>query len=88
MFYSWGGASDDCLEVYFVGLVVKGNYWCLVIVSIFMEFEGAKRWGDALKSSFGVAMQAAKGYNFYGEVGFSLCNTVGLKLYFMSYWVL
>ena len=41
-----GGASEDCLEVCFVGLVVGGNYvWCLVVVVIFMGFEGAKRWG-------------------------------------------
>ena len=41
-----GGASEDCLEVCFVGLVVGGNYvWCLVIVVIFMGFgqAGAKR---------------------------------------------
>ena len=41
-----GGASEDCLEVCFVGLVVGGNYvWYLVIVVIFMGFGGAKRWG-------------------------------------------
>ena len=40
------GASEDCLEVCFLGLVVGGNYvWYLVIVVIFMGFEGAKRWG-------------------------------------------
>ena len=40
-----GGASEDCLEVCFVGLVAEGIYvWCLVIVVIFMGFEGAKRW--------------------------------------------
>ena len=40
-----GGASEDCLEVCFVGLVVGGNYvWCLVVVVIFMGFEGVKRW--------------------------------------------
>ena len=39
-----GGTSEDCLEVYFMGLVVGGSYvWCLVIVIIFMEFGGAKR---------------------------------------------
>ena len=38
------GVSEDCFEVCFVGLVVGGNYvWCLVIVVIFMGFEGAKR---------------------------------------------
>ena len=40
------GASDECLEVSFVGLVVRGNYvWCVVIFVIFMGFGGAKRWG-------------------------------------------
>ena len=35
----------DSLEGCFVGLVVGGNYiWCLVIVVIFMGFEGAKSW--------------------------------------------
>ena len=38
-----GGASEDCLEVCFKGLVVGGN--CLVAVVIFRGFEGAKRWG-------------------------------------------
>ena len=41
-----GGASDDCFEVCFMGLVVRGNYvWSLVVVAIFMGFEGAKRCG-------------------------------------------
>ena len=41
-----GGAREDCLEVCFVGLVVGENYvWCLVLVVIFMGFEGGKRWG-------------------------------------------
>ena len=41
-----GEVSEDCLEVCFVGLVLGGNYvWCLVVVAIFMGFEGAKRWG-------------------------------------------
>ena len=40
-----GGASEDSLEVCFLGLVVGGNYiWCLVVVVIFMGFEGAKKW--------------------------------------------
>ena len=39
-----GGASEDFLEVCFVRLVVGANYvWCLVIVAIFMGFEGAER---------------------------------------------
>ena len=40
-----GGSSVDCLEVCFVGLLVKGNYaWYLVVVVIFIGFEGGKRW--------------------------------------------
>ena len=39
-----GRASEDCFEVFLVGLVVGRNYvWCLVIVIISMGFEGAKR---------------------------------------------
>ena len=50
--------------------------------------------GDALKSSFEVAMQVTRwrggvgGRQFYGEVGLSLCNTTVLKLFRKSYWVL
>ena len=34
-----GGASEECLEVCLVGLLVRGDYvWCLVIFDIFMEF--------------------------------------------------
>ena len=44
--------------------------------------------GDSLKSSFGVAMQATRTDSFYGEGGFSLCNTAVLKFYCKSYWVL
>ena len=44
-------ASEDCLEVCFVGLVVEENYvWYLVIVV-----------GDVLKSSILVEIQATKG---------------------------
>ena len=42
----------------------------------------------ALKSSFGVAMQAKRRDNFYGKEGSSLCNTAALELYCKSYWVL
>ena len=42
-----GGASEDYLEVGFVGLVVGGNYvWCLVIVVICMGCGGVKRQGS------------------------------------------
>ena len=52
-----------------------------------MGFGGAKRLGDALKSSFGVAMQVTReGDSFNAEKG--LCNTAVLKLYCKSYWVL
>ena len=41
-----GEASEDCFEVCFLGLVVGVNYvGSLVVVVIFMGFEGAKRWG-------------------------------------------
>ena len=66
-----GERERNALRFSFLGLVVTGNYiWCFVIFVIFMGFE-AKRWRDALKSSFGVAMQAAReeGGNFNGEVG-------------------
>ena len=89
------GASEDCLEVCFVGLVVGRNYvWCLVIVVVgvviilVMGFGGAKRWGDALKSLFGVVIQATRSDNFYEKGEFSLCSTAVLKLYCKSYWVL
>ena len=45
-------ASENCLDVCFVGLVVEGNYvWCLVIVVIFMGFgqAGAKSCGGCFK---------------------------------------
>ena len=57
-------AKEGYLEICSVGLVVGGNYvWYLMIVVIFMGFgeAGAKRCADALKSSIGVAMQAAEG---------------------------
>ena len=50
-----------------------------------LGFEGAKRWGDALKSPFGVAMQATSGGR--GR-GFLLCKNAALKLYCKSYWEL
>ena len=48
----------------------------------------SKEVGDVLKSSFGVAMEATRWTVFMGKRGFSLCNTVVLKLYCQSYWVL
>ena len=41
----------------------------------------SKEVGKVLKSSFGVAMQATRRSKFYGNEGFSLCNTDVLKLY-------
>ena len=41
----------------------------------------SKEVGKALKSSFGVAMQATRRSKLYGNEGFSLCNTAVLKLY-------
>ena len=60
-----------------------------------MRFAGAKRsGGDALKSSFRVAVQTIRdkggggGENINLERGFSLCNTDVLKRYSKSHWVL
>ena len=58
-------ASEDCLEVSFVGLVV-GKILCMVLM------HGLQREEDS----------------FYGEGGFSLCNTAVLELYCKSQWVL
>ena len=48
----------------------------------------SKEVGDALKSSFGVVIQAKNGgwVSFHSEGGLSLCNTSVLKLYCKSYW--
>ena len=49
--FSLGVASEDCLTVCFVELVLRENYvWCLVIFVVFMRF-GVAEVGDALKSS-------------------------------------
>ena len=56
-------AKEGYLEICSVGLVVGGNYvWYPMIVVIFMGFgqAGAKRCGDALKSSIEVAMQVTE----------------------------
>ena len=55
------GQGQFSLEVCFVGLVVRRNYvWYIVIFVIFMGF-GVAELGDALKTSFGLAMQATRG---------------------------
>ena len=67
-----------------MGLVVGEKYvWFLVIFVKFVGFGGAKRWGDPLKSSFGVGMQATR-VQFLWRRGFSLCSTAVLKLYIKS----
>ena len=51
--FSLRGASEDCLKVFFGGLVVGGKYvWFLVIFVIIMRFGGAEV-EDVLKSGFG-----------------------------------
>ena len=57
-------ASEDCLEVCYVGLVGGGNYvWYLVIFFIFMGIgqAGAKRCGGLFKVINGGTMLAKKG---------------------------
>ena len=78
-----------------MGLEVGRNYVrCLVIVVLgvvivlAMGLGEAKRWGDALKSLFGVGIQATRSDSFYGKGEFSLCSSAVLKLYCKSYWVL
>ena len=72
-----------------MGQVIGANYaWCLVIVVIFIGFGGEKRYEDALKPSFGLAMQATRETIFMVKEGFSPCSTAVLKLYCKSYWVL
>ena len=72
-------ACEDCLEVYFVGLVVEMIcVWCLIIVVIFMGFgqAGAKRCEGCLKViNSGWRCKSQKGGSFYREGRFSLCNT-------------
>ena len=74
-------AYEDCLEVYFVGLVVGRNYvWFLVIVAIFMGFgkAGAKRCGGCLKVINWGTLKPKKGDSFQREGRFSLCNAAVL----------
>ena len=75
-----------------MGIAVRGNYvWCLVIVVLYMEFGGKKRWevGDALKGSFGVAMHAKRGrVVFIGKGDSHYVNYCYIELYCKSYWVL
>ena len=48
-----------------MGLVVEESY--VICHSCHVYEFGAKKWGDILKSSFVVAMQATRLDNFYGE---------------------
>ena len=77
-----GGYFSDCLEVWFVGLVVGRNcVSCLVIVVIFMGFgqAGAKRCGGCLKViNWGWRCKSQKRGCFHREGRFSLCNTAVL----------
>ena len=49
-----------------MGLVVGESYVICHSCHVY-EFGGANKWGDILKSSFVVAMQATRLDNFYGE---------------------
>ena len=90
----WGvnsslGSKWRLPSVLFLRLVVGRNYaWYLIIVVIFIGFGTAKTWRDALKSLFGIAMQATKEGEFLWGRGFSLCNTAVLKNNCKPYWVL
>ena len=76
-------------SVLFLRLVVVRNYpWYLIIVVIFTGFGRAKTWRDALKSLFEIAIQATKEGEFLWGRGFSLCNTVVLKINCKPCWVL
>ena len=44
--------------------------------------------GDALKSTFGVAVKATSRRQFLWGMGFSLPNTAAMKLYYKPYLVL
>ena len=71
-----------------------GMYGALSHLSYLWDlgFGGAKRWGEALKPPFGMAMQATSsgGDNFNGEGGGGshYCNNAAMKRYCNSYWVL
>ena len=88
--FSLGEAGEDCLEVCFVGLVVRRNYeWCLVIFVIFvMRFGGAEVW-DALKPSLG-----GGNANYKSEEAILMGKEVGVltiydtAVFKLCYWVL
>ena len=63
-----GGASENYLEVCFVGLVAGGNYvWCLVIV-----VGGSKRWEKLWCHHLGWQSKLQGGTIFMGKREFSL----------------
>ena len=75
-------------EKFTLGVVAGGNYeWCLVIVVTFMGFGQieAKRCGDTLKLSIGVAMHVTKEESSHMEGVFSLYNTAALKFFIISF---
>ena len=84
-----GGQVRTALRFCFVGLVVRGNYvWCLVIFVIFMGIGGAEV-GDALKSSFGVAMQATRvGRQFQWRRRGGAPTIINAAVLKLCYWVL
>ena len=69
-------ASEDCLEIFFVRLVLGGNcVWCLVIVFIFMGFREArsKKCGGRFKIiNMGGNASRNRGTLFIGKGGSSL----------------
>ena len=75
------GAREACLQVCFVGLVVRGNYvWCLSYLSYLWDLE-EQRWGDTLKALFGVAMQGTTGVEGGEEEGVILMVKGGNSQY-------
>ena len=65
-----GRASEDCFEVYFVGLVVRGNYiCCFVVVVIFIGFGRAKRWRKLQSHQLGRQCKPQRGTISTGNRG-------------------
>ena len=80
-----GEASEDCLVVCFVGLVVRRNYeCCLVIFVIFVMRFGGAEVGDALKPLLGggnANYNGGEAILMGKEVGvLTIYNTAVLKL--------
>ena len=66
-------AREDCLEVFFLGLVVGRNYvWCLVrvVISMALGQAGAKRCGGCLKViNWGWQCNSQRETLFIGKTG-------------------